>query len=173
RGPAVLGGPRGEGGPGGPGGFGGFGGGGGAGMVGSGWPVLSGPVTSKTLFDTTKRRYLGKPTPQVRRLPVGLVLIVDQTNLQDVLLALANSPLRFQITQVHWARFRGTIAGTEPTYGTPGGEGGPRYTPPPIISGGGFGTGEGGVVRPGRPAGPGFFPVPVGPGSGSVPGPGD
>src|SRR5262249_31348824 len=76
------------------------------------------------------------------------------------------------ITQVHWARFRGTIAGTEPTYGTPGGEGGPRYTPPPIISGGGFGTGEGGVVRPGRPAGPGFFPVPVGPGSGSVPGPG-
>ncbi len=112
----------GDGGPGGPGGGGTSGG-----MVGAGWPVVYGPVTSKMLLETTKKRYL-QVTNQVRRMPVGMVLIVDQTNLQDVLLALANSPLRFQITQVHWQRYRGlpggdsTGGGSYP--GSTGGEGG-------------------------------------------------
>lgn len=66
--------------------------------------------TLTAVVDANKNRYLAR-TPQVRRLPVGLVVIVDQAYLQDVLLALSNSPLRFQITQVAWTRYRGTLDG--------------------------------------------------------------
>jgi hypothetical protein len=48
-------------------------------------------------------------TPYVRRMPIALVLIVDQTNIQDVLTAMANSNLRVQITQWHWTRFHGSV----------------------------------------------------------------
>jgi hypothetical protein len=148
------------------------------GGVGAGWPVLTGAVTSKTLLDVTKKRYLGDVTTQIRRMPVGMVLIIDQSNLQDLLLSLANSPLRFQITQVHWSRFRGTL-GTEPG-GTGGynplpGGGGPAM--PIGIQGGGFiGTGEGGgglrtrpFGPPGGPPGPGAVMPSPGP---MMPGPG-
>ena len=48
-------------------------------------------------------------------MPVGIVLVVDQDYIQDVLLAFANSPLRFQITQVEWTRFRGPLSGVGPS----------------------------------------------------------
>jgi hypothetical protein len=54
-------------------------------------------------------RYMEDPTRYVRRMPVGLELVVDQTSIQDVLTAMANSKLRIQITQWHWARFYGDI----------------------------------------------------------------
>jgi hypothetical protein len=47
--------------------------------------------------------------PQVRRMAVGMVLIVDQAHIQDVLAAFANSKLRMQITQVHWQHYAGSI----------------------------------------------------------------
>lgn len=46
---------------------------------------------------------------QVRRMALGVVLIVDQSRIQDVLTAFANSRLRFQITQVHWQHYNNSI----------------------------------------------------------------
>jgi hypothetical protein len=56
----------------------------------------------------THRRYIDV-NDQVRRMAVGMVLIVDQSRIQDVLTALANSRLRVQITQVHWQHYQGSI----------------------------------------------------------------
>jgi len=70
-----------------------------------------------SVVDGNKKRYLGDPTDQVRRMPVGISVVVDQSYLQDVLVAFANSPLRFQITQVDWIRFRGSL-GTESESGS-------------------------------------------------------
>lgn len=55
-----------------------------------------------------RNRYLDV-NQQVRRLAIGMVLIVDQSHIQDVLTAFANSRLRFQITQVHWNQFKGSV----------------------------------------------------------------
>lgn len=78
-----------------------------------------GPIAS--VIDANKRRYV-EITPQVRRMPVGIVVIVDQAYIQDVLLAFANSSLRFQITQVTWQRFRGNLGSDSASDSTgPGG----------------------------------------------------
>ncbi len=66
-----------------------------------------GPPT--LVLDANKKRYIDV-TEQVRRMPVALVLVVDQMYLQDTLVAYANSSLRFQVTQYHWKRFRGSLA---------------------------------------------------------------
>jgi hypothetical protein len=66
--------------------------------------------TPAQVLDGNKERYL-QETPQVRRMPVALVLLVDQMFVQDALVAYANSPLRFQVTQYHWKRFRGSLSG--------------------------------------------------------------
>lgn len=55
-----------------------------------------------------KNRYIDVTT-QVRRMPLGIVVIVDQAHVQDVLTAIANSRLRVQITQTQLQRFRGSI----------------------------------------------------------------
>jgi hypothetical protein len=79
-------------------------------------------------------RYLHR-TEQVRRMPIGVVLIVDEAHVQDVQRAFANSHLRFQNVQFHWTRYRGGIDlgewNSTPTLSTPGGiaganAGGPR-----------------------------------------------
>ena len=73
------------------------------------------------MIDANKRRHV-EITPQVRRMPVGIVVIVDQAYIQDVLLAFANSSLRFQITQVTWQRFRGNLGSDSASDSTgPGG----------------------------------------------------
>ena len=99
------------------------------GGVGTGGSVPGGPATGGgqssrakvpgggpivDVIDGNKKRYL-TATDQVRRMPVGIVVVVDQSYLQDVLMAFANSPLRFQITQVAWTRFRGKLDGTGPS----------------------------------------------------------
>ncbi|MCS7159508.1 MAG: hypothetical protein RMJ19_03480 [Gemmatales bacterium] len=43
--------------------------------------------------------------PEVRRVPVALVLIVDYPAIPDILVALANSPLRVQVTQSVFSRY--------------------------------------------------------------------
>lgn len=133
----------------------------------AGRAVGGGPLTA--VIDGNKKRYLAV-TPQVRRMPVGLVVVVDQAYLQDVLLALSNSPLRFQITQVAWTRFRGTLDGIGVNAG--GGTGSN------IDYGGSFG-GFGGGIGAGsgdpdaRPGGSSRFGPPPGAGvTGSGPGPG-
>jgi hypothetical protein len=93
---------------------GGMGFGGGPGQPGGG-PLLA-------VIDGNKKRYL-EVTKQVRRMPVGIVVVVDQAYMQDMLLAFANSPLRFQITQVNWTRFRDTLSGIGGSGGGLPGEG--------------------------------------------------
>ena len=140
--------------------------------------VRAGGGTIAAVIDANKKRYL-VANDQVRRMPVGLVVVVDQANIQDVLLALANSPLRFQITQVDWVRFRGnlggaggggsstsgdfivtsgpgdsSIRGSDEDADRPGGGfggGPPRGMGPP----GGYGGSLGGPVQPGTSGGGG------------------
>ena len=134
-----LGGPPGMPGPGGEGGGEGRGrvgmgmgmgmGGGGVGGANYGPPLA--------VLDGNKKRYIDV-TDQVRRMPVALVLVVDQMYLQDTLVAFANSSLRFQVTQYHWKRFRGTLASAADSSGSAGPDGGDTVgTAPPGYSGGG------------------------------------
>src|SRR5262249_2539749 len=57
-------------------------------------PPPANPVTSLALL-----RYISV-TEHVRHMPIAVVLIADQSHVQDVLSAFANSRLRFQTTQV-------------------------------------------------------------------------
>jgi hypothetical protein len=112
------------------------------GFPGTGLPgATEGGGTVETVLDGNKKRYI-EVTDQVRRMPVAISIIVDQAYMQDVLMAYANCPLRFQITQVHWQRFRGTLGLTT---------GGSTFNPERdfVVSGkgfegAGFGQGEGG-----------------------------
>jgi hypothetical protein len=185
-GPGRPAGPTGEGGPAGPGGA----------MPGTAGQHIWGGGPSLYVLEGAKRRYL-QVTDQVRRMPVAIAVVIDQSYLQDMLLAYANSPLRFQITQVHWQRFRGAMdglgSGGSPFFGGfEGGGPGEVHLAGPASFGRGFGpggpgpgglfapTGEGGGPSPGpggRPAGPGGpFGLggpsgPFGPGSGYPGGP--
>lgn len=163
--PVGLGGPRGG---------GGLGGGieGGPGATGTGAaakPVGGGPLTA--VIDGNKKRYLAV-TQQVRRMPVAVVVVVDQAYIQDVLLSLSNSPLRFQITQVNWARFRDTLEGLGMNAGGSG-SGSLEIGSGPSSIGGEFGRGGGDPDV--RGSGPMFRPgggaTGLPPGIG-VPGPG-
>jgi hypothetical protein len=75
---------------------------GGMGMGGMGGMGM-GMLGSQRLY-----RYIDR-TPQVRRMPIGMVVVADQNHIQDFLTAFANSRLRIQTTQVHWQHFRGSI----------------------------------------------------------------
>jgi hypothetical protein len=150
---------------------------GGAGGAAAGANALTGPFTNKALLAQTKKRYLDI-TKEVRRMPVAIVLVVDQSYIQDVLLAFSNSPLRFQITQLSWTRFRGTLAGTAASGGGIGVGGDIDFS---NRSGSfGFSGGADPDAEPGRPfggpgssaSGPPGVGVPSPPGPGSMPGPG-
>lgn len=91
-------------------------------------------------------RYL-EVTPQFRRLPVAVVLIVDQNQVDRVLTAFNNSRLRFLMSQVllnHYTKsVKPDLPGETPTE-TAGGAAGPSFGP---------------VAGPGmiKPGGPGAF----------------
>ncbi len=95
-------------------------------------------------------RYL-EVTPQARRLPVALVLIVDQDHVDRVQTAFANSHLRFLPTQVILSRYPNSLRPNLALTGEmpAGGEGG-KFMPP--------GPGPG-PVRPPMPPGPMGVPV--------------
>ncbi len=122
-------------------------GGGGTGRGKTGTPVQ--------VCDGNVRRYL-ETTQQVRRMPVAVLLVVDQLFMQDALVAYANSSLRFQITQYHWKRFRGSLGSLQSTGNDDEGGGGTGGY-------GGYGGSEGysgppggaGASAPGLPSGPG------------------
>ena len=108
-------------------------------------------------------------------MPVGLDLVVDQAYVNDVLIALGNSPLRVQITQTQWQRFRDPLAvGGSPSGAPPSEE--PEGGTPPDFGGGGEDSesgrrGSSGLGQP-RPPGSGtgaMFPGGSGLG-GSAPG---
>ena len=64
------------------------------------------PTQSANKFD--RLRYI-QVTPQIRRLPIGLVLITDQTFIKDILENLVAIKLRMQMTEFDWIRFHGTL----------------------------------------------------------------
>jgi hypothetical protein len=107
-------------------------------------------VTPNNQID--RDRYLQPPKEKdqdekpSRHLPLALQLIVDQSHMHDVLVALANSRLRIQITQVDFQRFHGVI---KPPEGEKDGNTlrtGPVWMPPGM---GGMYGGAGGMRRPG------------------------
>jgi hypothetical protein len=112
---------------------------------------------AKTPNGLERNRYV-EVTDQVRRLPVALLLVVDQTNVQDVLTAFANSDMRVQVTQVQVQHYRGRDLkpkgaerkpGTKP--GRPRSDGGNPLgggTSRPVIPEGG---GLGGSYNKGQP----------------------
>jgi hypothetical protein len=125
----------------------GAGGGAGTGLEGGG--------SATTVLDGNRTRYVNL-TDQVRRMPVAICVIVDQAYIQDVLLAYANCPLRFQVTQVHWQRFRGSLGRSTMDGGT-----GPMPSDgsdSPRISA--SGTEGSGVRFPGQDGGLGLRPLP-------------
>jgi len=88
-------------------------------------------------------RYLVR-TPRIRRMSVGIVLVLDQAYMEDALVAFANSPLRFQVSQVQWSRFR---------------------DPLPVPTGAVVPGGADGDVKPPMPVGGQPMPIPGGPGA--------
>ncbi|MBX7106838.1 MAG: hypothetical protein K1X57_22370 [Gemmataceae bacterium] len=80
------------------------------------------PTADRTPSGIDRLRYI-TVTKQVRRMPIGMVVVVDQAHVQDVLRALANSRLRFQTVQAHAARYRGgqnAMAAAGPAPAMPG-----------------------------------------------------
>jgi hypothetical protein len=130
----------------------------------------AGDVTSNGL---NRKRYIDV-TNQVRRLPISVVMIIDQANISDVLVAFTNSKLRLQITQFHWERFypQASSAGSGFASGTgavpsSGDQRGPGSTPPAGVS---TGAGGGKPAISGPPPGvaSGIGSFGPGPGSGST-----
>lgn len=62
-----------------------------------------------------KDRYVEPPTAQTRRLPVAIVLIVDQDHVDRVLTSFSNSPFRFVLNQMLMNRYPNTVRPVLPT----------------------------------------------------------
>jgi hypothetical protein len=142
-------------------------------------------VTTTTLNGLEINRYTDV-SPQVRHMPVAMVVVVDEEHLPELLAAFANSKLRIQILQYHWHHcrdpmnprlndnegtpqvassggFRGVFTPTPATTrpGTPLASGRPYGVNNPLLRGGGERSGP-------RPGGPGV-PYSSGP-TGRMPG---
>jgi hypothetical protein len=61
-----------------------------------------------TLNGLNLYRYTDR-NPQVRHMPVAMVLVCQEENIPDVLAAFENSTLRIQVLQYHWNHFRDKI----------------------------------------------------------------
>jgi hypothetical protein len=147
----MAGGPDGEGGMMGPGGP--------FGARGAATGAKSGLWTA--VLKPSKDRYI-KRTEDVRRIPVALAVVVNNSCVSDVMVAFANSPIRFQITQVQWQRYRTPLPPVVDDDG-PGSfipSGGPGGVPPGMPGM----PGSPGGMRPGMPG------VPGGTGGGFPPG---
>lgn len=68
------------------------------------------PKIDKTDNGLIRTRYT-EVSKEVRRMPFGMVLLVDQAHVPEVLTALTNSRLRAQITQVGWQHYKGSLGG--------------------------------------------------------------
>jgi hypothetical protein len=147
------------------------GGPGGGGMGGGGGSAQPPDPTPRNNIDRV--RYLNV-TDQCRHLPFAMVLVVDQAHIPDVELALANSRLRIQTTQVEFHHIPGIHHGDASAGGIAGFPGGPGMPAGPAMPGGagdrrskmqGRGTMMGPPSLggpPGRVGGPGAPGVPGG-----------
>jgi hypothetical protein len=110
---------------------------------GPGGPGLPGGLGGAPAVDSTRINLIRRPrymhiTKQCKHLPVALEVVVDQAHIHDVLGAVANSPLRIQITQV---TFHGVPTPLRPVEGMADGMGpmgpmGPMGMPMGVIPGG-------------------------------------
>ncbi len=97
------------------------------GMMGGSMGTMGGMAAGGTPLTESglRRERYASITEQVRVIPVGLRLVVDQNYVQDVLVAVAETRTRFQTTQMTWHRYQGTantVFGSG--YGGSGGMGG-------------------------------------------------
>jgi hypothetical protein len=67
-----------------------------------------GSSAAKTVNGLEQERYISV-SPEVRRMPFGMAVVIDQGHIQEFLTEMANSPLRIQILQWHWSHFHGDI----------------------------------------------------------------
>ncbi|MCS6976401.1 MAG: hypothetical protein NZM31_05250 [Gemmatales bacterium] len=152
--------------------------------AGMGGGTLSGPgmgmgggATAGALSANHKlplRRYY-EITDELRRVPVALVLIVEESRANDILAALANHRMRFRATMVVWNRVpslqrpdflrpqggTGGAGGTGPGRGQPGSSGGLGPTSG-LGTGGGRDDAPGGQPALGGTGGRGTTPPPRG-----------
>ncbi|MBY0522658.1 MAG: hypothetical protein K2R98_04645 [Gemmataceae bacterium] len=89
-----------------------------------GGPTGGGPTSSSRLENGVEKLRYSNVTEQVRRMPIGVVVVVDQAHVPEVEAAIATSKLRVQTTQVTWQHFRGTVGTGEPKEGKGGPDGG-------------------------------------------------
>src|SRR5260370_27376953 len=68
-----------------------------SGMPGGGASKDTEDVTRINKIPRTRYMYV---TPQCRHMPIAMRIIIDQAHIHDFLTAMANSPLRIQITQI-------------------------------------------------------------------------
>jgi hypothetical protein len=152
---------------------------GGPGMKGGDMQATQNPTPNNAI---ERNRYLQAPKTgdeaekPSRHLPLAIQLIVEQSHMHDVLVALANSRLRIQITQVDFQR----VQGVRPESGDDKGDdplrSGAVFMPPGMMGGAGMMMGgAGGTMRPPSGAMP-MMPRPgmpsIGPGSGAMMPPG-
>ncbi len=127
-------------------------------------PGRAGAMRLLDVADLNKLRYV-EINEQLRRVPVAMTLIVDQMYVNEVLIAYANSPLRFETVQYHWQRFTESLnqpgGGIDPM--GPGGSGDSSESGVASgFTGSGLSSGAGMSLPPG-----GRFPPPSGGSMGS------
>jgi hypothetical protein len=136
------------------------------GTPGTGTVPGSGPKTGThdEVLLGNKKRYL-EANEQIRRMPVAVVVVVDQAYLGDLLVAYANSPLRFHTTQVQMQRFRESLPLAAGTAGSiPGGTGSAPPAPigrPGLIEGAAPATAGGAATPPDNQATAGLVEVAI------------
>lgn len=115
-------------------------GGGDLGRGGRGGGGSSSAVAASPNQEVPLDRYI-QVSSELRRMPVALVMVVDATAITDIIAAMSNSKLRFQVTMAPWVKV--------PNLGRPGGSassgGGSNPSPPgnpPAAGGGGAGIGS-------------------------------
>jgi hypothetical protein len=123
---------------------------------------LEGGGTLESVIDGNRKRYV-EATAQIRRMPVAITVIVDQAYMHDVLMAYANLPMRFQVTQYHWQRFRGSIGGGG-VYGSSGSSDDIIGPARGMEGSGGIKFGSGSSLGPSPMGGSSLGPAPGGPG---------
>jgi hypothetical protein len=118
------------------------------------------PPSGTEVYGLERNRYI-IATDQSRHLPIAMVFVVEQSHVNDVLIAIANSPLRIQTTQVAFHDMPLRSPTSTSASGEPGAER-PGWIPmvPPVRD----------EKKP--PVGPSFGPggVPGGPQPGTQPG---
>lgn len=82
-------------------------------------PGEAGGMSLTKLADGNKKRYVDV-TDQVRRMQIAFTVVIDQQYITDVMIAYANSPLRFEGVQYHWKRASGLTSSTNTTGGSSG-----------------------------------------------------